>query len=162
MKNSECNNELVPSQIVAITKWHQDRNLIDGATDWSQTGKLFEEFAELVAAQMPGARPIDIYMAIARMLEDAFNAGRIKTVEEADAEEAKIDAIGDMNVVLINIAERNQVSYEDCMRAAYSDIKDRKGILIDGSFVKSADLPSFRPRIEELGMDYAKVIADNT
>ncbi|CAL9959726.1 MazG-like pyrophosphatase [Vibrio phage D518] len=162
MKNTESNNELVPSQIVSITEWHKDRNLIDGATDWSQTEKLFEEFIELVAAQMPDTRPIDIYMATARMLESIFNKGRIKSVTQFKAEEAKIDAIGDMNVVLINISERNQVSYEDCLRAAYADIKDRKGILIDGSFVKSSDLPSFRPRIEELGMDYDKVIADNT
>ncbi|CAL9959764.1 MazG-like pyrophosphatase [Vibrio phage D505] len=162
MKNTESNNELLPSQIVAITQWHNDRNLINGATDWSQSEKLFEEFIELIAAQMPDSRPIDIYMATARMLENIFNKGRIKSVSSSMAEEAKIDAIGDMNVVLINIAERNGVSYEDCMRAAYTDIRDRKGILVDGSFIKAADLFSFKDRIIELGMDYDKVVADNT
>ena len=162
MKNTESNNELVPSQIVAITQWHNDRNLIDGATDMSQSEKLLEEYVELIAAQMPDHRPIDIYMATARMLESIFNKGRIKPVSSAKADEAKIDAIGDMNVVLINIAERNGVSYEDCLRAAYTDIRDRKGILIDGSFVKASDLPVFKDRIVELGLDYDKVIKDNS
>ena len=49
------------------------------------------------------------------------------------------DDIGDMIVVLINIAERNDVSITDCVREAWDDIKDRKGIMIDGVFVKEDD-----------------------
>ena len=37
------------------------------------------------------------------------------------------DDIGDMIVVLINIAERNNVSLEECLLNAWDDIKDRKG-----------------------------------
>lgn len=50
------------------------------------------------------------------------------------------DDIGDMLVVLINIAERNQHTIEECLEVAYNDIKDRKGKMIDGVFVKEADL----------------------
>ena len=50
------------------------------------------------------------------------------------------DDIGDMMVVLINIATRNNLSITECLDAAYSDIKDRKGKMIDGVFVKEADL----------------------
>ena len=50
------------------------------------------------------------------------------------------DDIGDMIVVLINIAERNNLSLVDCMRMAWDDIKDRKGLMIDGVFVKEGDL----------------------
>lgn len=50
------------------------------------------------------------------------------------------DDIGDMMVVLINIAERNGYSLEDCLRVAYNDIKNRKGRMINGTFVKEADL----------------------
>lgn len=50
------------------------------------------------------------------------------------------DDIGDMIVVLINIAERNNVSLTECLQVAYDDIKDRKGKMIDGVFVKSSDL----------------------
>ena len=50
------------------------------------------------------------------------------------------DDIGDMIVVLINIAERNKVTLTECLETAYNDIKDRKGKMIDGVFVKEADL----------------------
>ena len=50
------------------------------------------------------------------------------------------DDIGDIIVVLINIAERNNLSLEECMQVAYDDIKDRKGTMIDGVFVKESDL----------------------
>jgi NTP pyrophosphatase (non-canonical NTP hydrolase) len=50
------------------------------------------------------------------------------------------DDIGDMMVVLINIAERNGLTITECLEEAYNDIKDRKGRMIDGVFVKEADL----------------------
>lgn len=49
------------------------------------------------------------------------------------------DDIGDMMVVLINIAERNGLSLTECLQVAYNDIKDRKGRMVDGVFVKEAD-----------------------
>ena len=36
--------------------------------------------------------------------------------------------------------ERNGLSMEHCLEVAYDDIKDRKGKMIDGVFVKEADL----------------------
>ena len=50
------------------------------------------------------------------------------------------DDIGDMIVVLINIAERNGLSLTTCMEKAWQDIKDRKGRMVDGIFVKEQDL----------------------
>ena len=50
------------------------------------------------------------------------------------------DDIGDMIVVLINIAERNGLSLATCMEKAWQDIKDRRGRMIDGVFVKESDL----------------------
>jgi len=50
------------------------------------------------------------------------------------------DDIGDIVVVLINIAARNNLSMTECIACAYEDIKDRKGKMIDGVFVKEADL----------------------
>ena len=47
-----------------------------------------------------------------------------------------IDDIGDCMVVLINIAERNGLSLTECLQHAYDDIKDRKGKMVDGVFVK--------------------------
>ena len=49
------------------------------------------------------------------------------------------DDIGDMIVVLINIAERNNVTIEECLLNAWDDIKDRKGKMVDGIFIKEGD-----------------------
>lgn len=49
------------------------------------------------------------------------------------------DDIGDMIVVLINIAERNNLTIEECLQQAWDDIKDRKGKMVDGVFVKEGD-----------------------
>jgi len=46
------------------------------------------------------------------------------------------DDIGDMMVVLINIAERNGITMTECLKTAYNDIKDRKGTMVDGVFIK--------------------------
>tara|TARA_R110002167_G_scaffold7563_4_gene35885 strand:+ start:372 stop:713 length:342 start_codon:yes stop_codon:yes gene_type:complete len=50
------------------------------------------------------------------------------------------DDIGDMMVVLINIAERNNLSIDECLAKAWDDIKDRKGEMRDGVFIKESDL----------------------
>ena len=48
------------------------------------------------------------------------------------------DDIGDMLVVMINLCERNNTTLEECLAVAYNDIKDRKGKMVDGIFVKEA------------------------
>lgn len=50
------------------------------------------------------------------------------------------DDIGDMLVVMLNIAERNGVILAECLQQAWNDIKNRKGRMIDGIFVKESDL----------------------
>ena len=42
-------------------------------------------------------------------------------------------------VVLINIMVRNKLTMTECLAQAYDDIKDRKGKMIDGIFVKEGD-----------------------
>ena len=49
------------------------------------------------------------------------------------------DDIGDIMVVLINIMVRNNLNMKDCLSIAYDDIKDRRGKMIDGIFVKEGD-----------------------
>jgi len=50
------------------------------------------------------------------------------------------DDIGDMLVVLINIALRNKYDLYECLEVAWDDIKDRKGKMVDGVFIKESDL----------------------
>jgi len=47
-----------------------------------------------------------------------------------------VDDVGDIVVVLINLCERNGLTLEECMTHAYNDIKDRRGQMVDGLFVK--------------------------
>lgn len=48
-----------------------------------------------------------------------------------------VDDIGDIIVVLVNIAERNRLTIQECLAHAYMEIRDRKGKMVDGLFVKS-------------------------
>jgi hypothetical protein len=55
------------------------------------------------------------------------------------------DDIGDMMVVLINIAERNGLTLANCLEVAWDDIKHRKGRMVDGVFVKEEDEKVLEP-----------------
>ena len=47
-----------------------------------------------------------------------------------------IDGIGDTTVCLILAAERAGVLFEDCLAAAYDEIRNRTGKMVDGKFIK--------------------------
>jgi NTP pyrophosphatase (non-canonical NTP hydrolase) len=47
-----------------------------------------------------------------------------------------VDAIGDCVVVLTNLAAMNGLKIEDCIKSAYAEIKNRKGSMQNGTFVK--------------------------
>lgn len=52
----------------------------------------------------------------------------------------QIDGIGDVTVTLICLCEQLGLDFTECLRAAYNEIKDRKGKLVNGTFVKESDL----------------------
>ena len=99
----------IEDYITAIIQWHHDRNLINGSTDRAQFSKLMEETLELHEAIVDENGYQDVWRA---------------------------DAIGDIIVVLINIATRNNLTLVQCLEQAYNDIKDRKGTMVKGVFVK--------------------------
>jgi NTP pyrophosphatase (non-canonical NTP hydrolase) len=92
-----------------IRQWATDRNLIEGSDMKSQFVKLIEEAGELANSI---AKKNDIEFA---------------------------DAIGDMVVVLTIMAAQNGMMIEDCIDAAWQQIRDRKGKMVDGIFIKEAD-----------------------
>lgn len=51
-----------------------------------------------------------------------------------------VDAIGDMYVVLTILSMQLGQSIESCVEQAYNEIKDRKGKMVNGVFVKEEDL----------------------
>ena len=93
-----------------IRQWAHDRNLIEGSDRFRQMVKLVEEQGEL-------------------------EAGIAKGNEELVA-----DSIGDMVVVLTILAKQSGLLIENCIKLAYLEIKDRKGRMIDGVFVKESDI----------------------
>ncbi len=48
----------------------------------------------------------------------------------------KIDAIGDIVVVLTIYCDQNNLKIEDCIEHAYSVIENRTGKTIEGTFIK--------------------------
>lgn len=50
------------------------------------------------------------------------------------------DSVGDIFVVLTVLCLQLDIDIEECIDLAYNEIKDRKGKLIDGVFVKEEDL----------------------
>ena len=100
-----------------ILQWAADRNLLGSdATDKGQAEKTLEEAQEL-------------YDAIV-----------------ADNQSEVRDAIGDIYVTLVINAHRRGLTIEECVDAAWHEIKDRTGRMINGKFVKEADLPENTPR----------------
>lgn len=93
-----------------IALWAEQRNIIKGGTPRAQMVKLMEETGELAGG-------------IAK--------GKVNVIE---------DSIGDCVVVLTIIAEQHGLTIETCIEKAYNEIRDRKGKMINGVFVKEGDL----------------------
>ena len=68
-----------------------------------------------------------------KLMEEAGELGRA-VLKDNQAE--FVDAIGDMVVVLTNMAMLGGTSIETCIDSAYNEIKDRKGGMKNGTFVK--------------------------
>ena len=92
-----------------IRQWANDRGIYDKGDTKTQLIKLQEEMGELAKA----------------------------TLEKDQAE--VIDAIGDMVVVLTNLAHLNNVHIETCIADAYNVISKRTGKMVNGTFVKDED-----------------------
>ena len=63
-------------------------------------------------------------------------AGELAKAMLKDDQAEFVDAIGDMVVVLTNLAEQRNVRIETCIASAYNQISNRTGRMINGTFVK--------------------------
>lgn len=50
------------------------------------------------------------------------------------------DSIGDMFVVMVILCQQLEIDIYDCIDSAYEEIKDRKGRMVNGVFIKESDL----------------------
>ena len=51
------------------------------------------------------------------------------------------DSIGDMYVVMTILCMQMNIDISVCVDRAYGEIKDRKGFMVNGVFIKESDLP---------------------
>jgi len=89
-----------------VLRWASERNILEGSTALAQFKKTVEEVEELHEALL-AEEPYEI-----------------------------IDAIGDIMVTLAVIAHMKGVDLTTCLEYSYQEIKDRKGQMVDGLFVK--------------------------
>ena len=108
--NPSYDPNVIPDRFDLIRFWAQDRGIYDKGNSTTQYVKLMEEAGELAKALL----------------------------NEDKAE--VVDAIGDIVVVLTNLAELEGLKIEDCVDAAYNVISKRTGKMINGTFVKSESL----------------------
>ena len=90
-----------------IRDWAEKRGLYNAGDPKTQTLKLMEEAGEICRAVLKKDEP------------------------------EIIDGIGDCVVVLTNLAHLCDTSIEECIEAAYNEIKDRKGKMDNGTFKKN-------------------------
>ena len=94
------------SQFDLIREWADERGLYTNGDPKTQALKLVEEVGETCRA-----------------------------ILKEDYKEV-VDGIGDCVVVLTNLAELYRISIEECIESAYSEIKNRKGKMVNGTFKK--------------------------
>jgi len=102
-----------PNVYDLIREWADERGLYRNGDTKTQFAKLQEEAGELARAILKNDR------------------------------EEFIDAIGDMMVVLTNLAALEGLKVEDCVISAYTVIKNRTGKMINGSFVKDNESKTY-------------------
>ena len=51
---------------------------------------------------------------------------------------------------LIHIARLNGTTLQECVQIAYDDIKNRKGVVYNGTFIKDTD-PAYNEALQKLG-----------
>ena len=93
-----------------IRQWAEDRNLIKGSDPKSQLLKTMSELGELADGILKN-RPAEI-----------------------------IDGLGDTVVTLVIVAAQCGFTIEECIEHAYEEIKDRKGRMENGTFIKEGDI----------------------
>lgn len=149
-------------RIDRVVQWAHDRNLIDGGTVESQRLKLIEEAGETAAAMLRDndAGVIDGIgdMAVVCIILDAMtqddplvydhfvdivNMGRVDflaCIIDWDPDEYRHFRAHPVRMISM-FAKLCGFDFATCLDAAWEDIKDRKGRMIDGVFVKEDDLP---------------------
>lgn len=96
------------------------------------------ELIELIA-QWFKDRGLDKADPKAQMLKLSEEVGELAGAIARDDSPEIADAMGDITVVLIGLCEIMGYDYRTCVNMAYDVIKDRKGMLVNGVWLKESD-----------------------
>ena len=105
-QKEDCCEEGCIQEFEQIRRWAEERGLYAKGDNKTQMVKLIEEVGETA-----------------------------KAILKSDEPEI-IDGLGDILVVLINLSHLSGYKLEDCLASAYDQIKNRKGSMKGGTFVK--------------------------
>ena len=75
-----------------------------------------------------------------QMLKVIEEVGEVGAALARNIENDLRDGIGDVVVTLIILAMQKNMDLYECLNQAYSEIKNRQGEMVNGVFVKEADL----------------------
>jgi len=105
---------------VNIDKQISRANIFDNIRSWAMVRGIYDEG--------------DTHTQFTKLLEEVGELAQ--GILKKDKPEI-IDAIGDIVVVLTNLAKIEKLDIEDCIDNAYLTIKNREGKMINGTFVKN-------------------------
>ena len=110
----EMKEEAETDLITKINEWADERNLkqADPKIQWM---RITEEVGEI----------LDVLL---------------KPTKFTDPQMALKDAVGDTLVTIIVLAHQLDLDVTECLSIAYEEIKNRKGKMVNGTFVKEEDL----------------------
>lgn len=94
-------------------------------------------------------RKLDTAGSSKQMLKLIEEVGEVASAIAKDNLFGIIDGIGDCYVVLTILAMQYGVPIETCIDSAYKEIKDRKGVLRNGVFIKEEPLTAPNPDCED-------------
>ena len=158
-------NELIQK----IEQWATDRNIIKGSSPIDQAMKLFSEFGELADNVGKGRDIKDdcgdifvVLTIIAKQVNQSLTQLNFDALQWAEGNNKELvlvlnntlpelvgyahnanffhvglfkRAINTLNA----IARNHKTTLEECVQVAYDDIKERRGILMNGVFIKESD-----------------------
>ena len=141
--------------ITNVIQWAKDRNIIDGSSLDAQYLKLIEEIGEIAAAKARGNREAmidgigDAMVVCVIMGKIGREAGWKSPVWVSIGVLARLSDVVRSSTVcvfarsvfvrLCDFAVTEGIDPSEAMQSAWVAIKDRKGKLIDGVFVKESE-----------------------
>lgn len=163
--------------IAKIEQWANDRNIIKGSKPIDQAMKLFSEFGELadnvgkgrdcrddigdcavvliimcaqIGFDFNDCKDVDFCEGISTKqkiieLMTALSAFAYNCDQYKDARSGLFESVSALKLICADLS----YTLEECVQIAYDDIKDRKGIMSNGVFIKESD-PAYESIIKAI------------